>query len=281
VGKDEHSGGGKARAKASKASRGSDTIPRIKRPPPLSPVEPTFDERPGIEHEGLDHKSAPGRPPPMLRSQNEGQSTPLTTKTRSKSSTKETPSSLSSQAPSREKRPPPARDLATGPVYIGAPPSVLDHLAIELENVLGAFRRSWKNAPSGDKLAVLSFFGMTCGVLMPWVSTESSTFTLGIFRGGVIHLLIALKALNLVTKSGLTFGKNVSLKSKRFKKGAVYMVLLGLLSSVVGIFFLLYFSIERSEQNPVNVHFGLYWTLVFGCALSYAGYLRLKNSSYA
>lgn len=165
------------------------------------------------------------------------------------------------------------------PVPIGGSTSAFDSLAIELENALGGFRVGWRKSRSGDRVALLAIFAMIIGVFLPWVSDGQKAYDIGLFRGGVVHFLIALKSFQIVLKTGATFKNEVASGSKEAKRGALHLVLMGTLSTLACIFFLLFYTFQRKAGAPVNLHFGLYWTLVFGTGLTYGGYSRFRHKS--
>lgn len=172
-------------------------------------------------------------------------------------------------APPVAPRPPP-------PVARGA----LDELAVELEELVREMRFGWRGLSVADRVTSLAAVSVLAGVLMPWVSDPAHSLRVGLLSGGVIHLGIAVVALALLRRSSALRGLRMTRRDElaQHRRISLWLVLLGAASTVAGAYLLLLYGVSKTESWPVQLHFGLYWTLVSGTGLSYGGYARFSDT---
>lgn len=159
------------------------------------------------------------------------------------------------------------------------PRSALDDLAVELEELLRELRFGWRALSAADRVTSLCAVSVLAGVLMPWVSDPAHSLRVGLLSGGVIHLGIALLALTLVRRSSALRGLRMTRRDElaQHRRISLWLVLLGAGSTVAGAYLLLLYGVSKTETWPVQLHFGLYWTLVSGTGLSYGGFARFSD----
>ncbi len=186
---------------------------------------------------------------------------------------------VSSQLPKERAEPlPSAPPVAPRP----APPparSALDDLAVELEELLRELRFGWRGLSGADRVTTGCSVSVIAGVLMPWVSDPAHSLRVGLLAGGVLHLAIALVALALVGRSSALRGLRMTRRDElaQHRRISLWLVLLGAASTIAGAYLLLLYGLSKTPDWPVQLHFGLYWTLVSGTGLSYGGFARFSD----
>lgn len=161
------------------------------------------------------------------------------------------------------------------------PTSAADQLAMELEELLRELRHGWRNLSFADRTTLISAVFVMAGVFMPWISDPAHPLKLGLFAGGILHLAIALAAIALVMRSAPNaFGgirQSRREEQHRYRRSALWLVLLGAASTFIGAFLVLAYGLQKTPEWPVNLHFGIYWTLAAGTGLSYGGLARFST----
>lgn len=188
--------------------------------------------------------------------------------------------------PSRGRPPAPAPQQRRDELPRGAPvaPEVtepahtsMDLLAMELEEQIREARFGWRSLRAADRLTLICSVFMVAGVLMPWRSDPAHPMQLGLQSGGILHLAIALASFALVVRSAKQVGIRVRDDLIGYRRISLWLVLLGAVSTALGAFLLLLYGLEKAPDWPVNIHLGVYWTLVSGTGVSYGGYARFSD----
>jgi|GEM_PF-2049033 len=162
---------------------------------------------------------------------------------------------------------------------IKRPLSTLDLLAIELDQFTKESIAAVRKMDAGERVALLSSLCMFAGCFLPWVSTSHQAGQLGFFAGGFFHSLIAVVGVRLAFLRHRP-GKKKKRQSQREaieKRHALWLVLLGMLSTVIGAVLLVLWGLQKSVWFGVDFHAGLYWTLAWGTGLSYGGYACFRR----
>lgn len=250
----------------------SDTNVRAARPRSRAPTSP--------EDEGTQVQAAPPdpdlkRPPPARESP-----PPRPEPKKARIKTGDRPAVTPSQLPKERQEPlpsaPPVAPKPTSP----APRSALDQLAIELEELIRELRFGWRGLPAADRLTTGCALSVFAGVLMPWVSDPAHSLRTGLLSGGVVHLGIAVLSVWLVLRSSALRGLRMTRRDElaQHRRISLWLVLLGAASTGMGAYLLLLYGVQKSADWPVQLHLGLYWTLVSGTGLSYGGYARFSDA---
>ncbi|MCP4502341.1 MAG: hypothetical protein GY822_20490 [Deltaproteobacteria bacterium] len=156
--------------------------------------------------------------------------------------------------------------------------SALDLLAIELDVFTRESMAALRRMHAGERVALLSSLCMLGGSFFPWVSTTHQANQLGFFAGGFFHLLIAIVGIRLsFARHGPQAKKKRSQKDLEEKRVALWLVLLGVLSTVAGAALLFAWGASKSIWFRVDFHFALYWTLAWGTGVSYGGYACFRR----
>lgn len=160
-----------------------------------------------------------------------------------------------------------------------APRSALDDLAVELEELVREMRFGWRALSTADRVTTLAAISVLAGVLMPWVSDPAHSLRVGLLSGGVIHFALAVMALVLLRRSSALRGLRMTRRDEvaQHRRISLWLVLLGAASTLAGAYLLLLYGVAKTDTWPVQLHFGLYWTLVSGTGLSYGGYARFSD----
>lgn len=159
-----------------------------------------------------------------------------------------------------------------------------DLLALEVDDFLRELKQGWRNASNADRTTWTASILMMVGALLPWVSDPAHSFQLGIASGGFLHLCIALFACYLVWRGTPASirrrgGLSPRERTKLHRRSSLWLVLLGALSTLLGIYFVVLWGLQKDADSNwwVELHFGLYWTLAAGTGLSYGGYRRFAK----
>ncbi|MFZ9887120.1 MAG: hypothetical protein ACO3JL_06430, partial [Myxococcota bacterium] len=158
--------------------------------------------------------------------------------------------------------------------------SALDRLALELEELLRELSFGWRALRAPDRITVGCALAMVVGVLLPWISDPAHASQPGLQAGGTLHFAIGVLSLWVVARSHGMRGLRMSRRDEaaRHRRYSLWLVLLGAASTLAGAYLLLMNGLHRGPEWPVQVHFGLYWTLVAGTGLSYGGYARFADA---
>jgi hypothetical protein len=188
--------------------------------------------------------------------------------------------------------PEPRESRPNEPILIGRP-SMVDDVAIELEDLLREAITAWRRSEIPDRITIVSAVLTLVGVLLPWTSDPSHPFQLGITSGGVVHAALAITALVLLGQRGSNDrrGLGSAIGSRggmarreldaKARRTSLWHILIGSLSTFVGAYFLLTYGLMRTPEYHIHIHFGLYWTLAWGLGLSYGGFARfLKRPTF-
>jgi len=156
--------------------------------------------------------------------------------------------------------------------------SAVDELAIEIEDLLRRSRVGWSAMESADRVTILAALGTMIGVCLPWVSTPSRPYALGLVEGGVFHAALAVAAIALALgRAQNSIQGSYRTVDKTARRASLFHVLLGALSTLFGVALLLYWGVLKSPSYPIDVHLGFYWTLAMGTGLSYGGFARFGS----
>jgi hypothetical protein len=174
---------------------------------------------------------------------------------------------------------PKAPEKTPGPNPPGDVPGTLDWVAMELEELLRDMRALWTEVGASGRVSLLCTLGVLVGVFLPWVSDPAHPSRLGLFSGGILHVAISAAALILMlhqTKLARGVAPRLSKRESaaRERRVALWQILLGGLSTLLAIGFLVRFGLENAPpQWPVRVRYGLYVTTFFGMGLAYGGFM--------
>jgi len=175
--------------------------------------------------------------------------------------------------PRSEPAPPPP----TAPERVAPPRSTMDQLAMELDEQLREARFRWRGLRGADKLTLVCAFFMAVGVLLPWRSDPAHPLQIGLTVGGGFHLALAALAFALVLRSASkTTMRAAASDLASDRRASLWLVLCGAASTLAGAYFLLLIGLEKAPDWSVNIHFGVYWTLVSGTGVSYGGFARFS-----
>lgn len=157
--------------------------------------------------------------------------------------------------------------------------SMLDDVAIELEELLRDARAGWRRFSGADRITVVASVLVLIGVLLPWTSDKANPINLGISAGGAMHAALAVVAIALsVGRSRRIDASGVRLSSRergqRARRASLWHLLIGALSTALCAYLLVIYGLQRSAQTGLEIRYGLYVTLAAGMGLSYGGFSR-------
>ncbi len=155
----------------------------------------------------------------------------------------------------------------------------VDQVAIELNLFSNEWRKNWRTMERSGRITMLAALGTIISVFLPWLSTPSMPYGLGLLNGGALHFALAVFAIYLLTsrrrilKRMQRRGKlNRSLRLS-MRRIALWHIFLGSTSCFASFIFLLYYGlIKRQAQLDIEIHFGFYVTLFFGAGLAFGGW---------
>jgi hypothetical protein len=157
-------------------------------------------------------------------------------------------------------------------------PGVGDQVALEFEELLRDMGLAWRRWSAAQKVTTVAALTTLLGTMLPWISTPSRPYVLGVAAGGVVHVLLAVASLALTWRAEAapegTTGHSVR------RRTALLHLLIGALSTAVGAWFVVTYGLER-RVAPLTIRFGLYVTLLAGAALSYGGFARFRAPDLA
>lgn len=172
--------------------------------------------------------------------------------------------------------PPPS---ASPPFYPEHHPGLLDEVAGELDELFRDLRGGWRRWPAPDRITFAAAVSTLVGVLLPWTSEATRGFQLGVQAGGSFHAALAIAAIALlVTRSPTYEARQERLSARerrsRARRTSLWHLLLGAASTLLCMYFLVGYGLQRGAVAGLEVRFGLYVTLAAGMGLSYGGFAR-------
>ncbi|HEY4222067.1 MAG TPA: hypothetical protein VGO62_12010 [Myxococcota bacterium] len=171
-----------------------------------------------------------------------------------------------SQRPRQAEQPP--------PFYPERRPSMLDEVATEIEELWRDLRSGFRRWPLADKITFLAAVTTLVGVMMPWISDKTHAFSLGITSGGSLHAGLAVAAVALLVSRGKRGGAGKGERLATARRTSLWHLLLGATSTLLCLYFLVIYGLQRSAATGLEIRFGLYVTLSAGMGLSYGGFAR-------
>ena len=75
----------------------------------------------------------------------------------------------------------------------------VDQVAIELNLLTHDWRKNWRAMERSGRITFLAALATIFSVFLPWVSTPTMPYTLGVLSGGGIHLALSIFAIYLLT----------------------------------------------------------------------------------
>jgi|GEM_PF-1715870 len=213
------------------------------------------------------------------------------------------PAERQERAPERERpvereRPPPrpqpsARPAERAPLREEAPAqhidgsaSVIDDVAVEAEELLREGGTLWRGFSLADKITLASAMFTLLGTMLPWLRRAHEEVVLGMGSGGVVHAVIACLSVWLLIQRDKASLDERGLRPtpakqrQRARRTALWMLLLSLLSTIAGTWFLLVYGVVRRFEVPtLEIGLGLYVSLAAGLGLSYSGFAFFWRST--
>jgi hypothetical protein len=170
-----------------------------------------------------------------------------------------------------------------GPRGFEPPPSagaaLIDDVAVEAEELWRETAGVWARWSVPDRITVVAALSTFCGTLLPWLWRKNADVVLGIGSGGIVHAVVAVVAVALLVRRETTAVDERGLRLTRERqrqlgrRTALWLLLLSLVSTVSGTWFLLVWgSVRRFEVPDLEIGVGLYVTLAAGLGLSYSGF---------
>lgn len=177
----------------------------------------------------------------------------------------------------RERRP--EAPSTSPPFYPDARPSVVDDVAVEIEELMRDLRAGWRRLEAADRITMMAALFTFVGVLMPWLGAKDGTWQMGLNAGGGAHAALAVSAIVLVVGRDRRYdgrgerlaGRERAVKARR---ASLWHLLLGAVSTLLCAYFLFVYGLQRSVAPGLQIKFGLYVTLAAGMGLSYGGFAR-------
>jgi len=193
--------------------------------------------------------------------------------------TPRTSSQTSPPAAPRSRGAAPAERRTMDTLYDEGPePSAFDELAIEMDAARSQLRNDWHAASTPDRFALVSALAMMIGVFLPWLTLPDGGTRMGISMAGVCHLLLSVQTLRALKRDDWGAREfSAADRRRRRRRGGLSLVLYGALSVLVAVLFLFYWGYQKTASYPVQVRFGVYWTLAWGTGQSYGGLSRFTG----
>lgn len=168
---------------------------------------------------------------------------------------------------------------ASPPFYPERRPSIVDDVAVELEELLRDMRSAWRRFEASDKITTFAALLTLVGVLMPWLGDKGGTWRMGLNAGGAAHAALAVAAIALVVARNRRYDARGERLAGRERQGkarrtSLWHLLLGAGSTLLCAYFLVVYGLQRSSAPGLEIRFGLYVTLAAGMGLSYGGFAR-------
>jgi hypothetical protein len=189
----------------------------------------------------------------------------------------------SSRAHETQKQPLPPLDDDADSDKVRRGGNSIDDVATELEELIRDVRAGWRRFESADKITLWAALLTFSGTLMPWLSDGQRPFQIGLVAGGGLHAALAVCAVVLLVRrqQARADQRGVRLSAREAQEQArrmsLWHLLLGALSTFLGMAFLVFYGLQRSVDNGLEIRFGLYFTLAMGMGLSYGGYARFRR----
>lgn len=163
--------------------------------------------------------------------------------------------------------------------------TMLDDVAIELEELVRDLRAGWRRFTGADRITFLTSLLVLVGVLMPWTSDKTHPINLGITAGGAGHAALAVVAIALCVARGRRVdasGARISSRERvqRARRASLWHLLIGALSTALCAYLLVIYGLQRSAETGLEIRYGLYVTLAAGMGLSYGGFSRFWSKHH-
>ena len=168
---------------------------------------------------------------------------------------------------------------ASPPFYPERRLSIVDDVAVELEELLRDMRSAWRRFEASDKITTFAAVLTIFGVLMPWLADKDGTWRMGLNAGGAAHAALAVAAIALVVARNRRYdarGERLAGRERqgRARRVSLWHLLLGAGSTLLCAYVLVVYGLQRSVAPGLQIKFGLYVTLAAGMGLSYGGFAR-------
>ena len=174
-------------------------------------------------------------------------------------------------------------------VYDRQQRSVIDEVAVEAEEFIRDYSGLWRRFNVADKITVVAALLTLFGAFLPWLWRPHEEVVIGLGCGGIIHAMIACASIALLVRRDRPSLDERGLRPtparqrQLARRTALWLLLLSLMSTVAGTWFLLvYGAVRRFEVPTLEVGIGLYVALAAGLGLSYSGFAffwRLNKDS--
>ena len=156
---------------------------------------------------------------------------------------------------------------------------VIDEVAVEAEEFIRDYSGLWRRFNVADKITVVSALLTLFGSFLPWLWRAREEVVIGLGCGGVVHAVIACASMALLVRRDRPSLDERGLRPtparqrQLARRTALWLLLLSLMSTVAGTWFLLvYGAVRRFEVPTLEVGVGLYVALAAGLGLSYSGF---------
>ncbi len=174
----------------------------------------------------------------------------------------------------RRERPRAPREEPPAPQH-----GVIDEVAVEAEEFLRDVSGLWRRFSVADKITVVAAFTTLFGTFLPWLWRAHEEVVIGLGCGGIVHALIACASVGLLVRRDRPaldergMRPTPARQRQLARRTALWQLLLSLLSTMAGTWFLLvYGAVRRFEVPSLEVGVGLYVALAAGLGLSYSGF---------
>lgn len=161
----------------------------------------------------------------------------------------------------------------------------VDQVAIELNLLTHDWRKNWRAMERSGRITFLAALATIISVFLPWVSTPTMPYTLGLLTGGGIHLALSIFAIYLLTSRKRLLERmhrrgalNRSLRLW-MRRIAIWHIFLGSVSTLTSISLLLYYGFLKRQPGfeGVEIHWGFYLSLFFGAGLAFGGWTHFSR----
>ncbi len=192
-----------------------------------------------------------------------------------------------SSPPPRPERAPSRPIPAPAPAVVDdTPGNIIDEVALEAEELLREGGTLWGRWTIADKVSVFSAVVVILGTMLPWLVRPHEEVVLGVGSGGILHDVLAVGALALLVRRDRAvldergLRPSASKQKQLARRTALYLLLLSLVSTLAGIWFLLVYGVVRRFEVPtLEIGGGLYLALAAGLGLSYSGFAHFWRAS--
>ncbi len=167
------------------------------------------------------------------------------------------------------------RSSTSPPFYPAARPSVVDDVAVELEELMRDVRAGWRRCEAADRITLMAALITFLGVLLPWLGTKEGGWQMGLSAGGAVHAALAITAIVIVVDRYRRCERLADReRAAKVRRASLWHLLLGAASTLFCAYFLVVFGLQRAAAPELQIKFGLYVTLAAGMGLSYGGFSR-------